>query len=394
MTDPEAPSGIWRWLMIAAAAAALAGCDNDPVDRELVGTWQAAVSLPAGAVQLKFTTLSNGQYLIEFVGPVAVPVETGYFSAGDGEWRKEKITGGIEEGTYEFVSDDSVLFTGAAVGPVVWTRVADAAPAAVSTAPPPVVTDAAAALPSVAPVAADAVAPDILSAGPFGPATAPASPGGFGQPNAAPAAPFGAPTGGLPVAPFGAPDGGVPVAAPFTAPAATATPATSALPATNGPPVAPAPFGAPTGFGAPAASSAPLFAPPPEIVVAPPLPNPSPFGNAAGSAGATPFGGAAPSLNAVPAQAAQNAIAAGTNAVTNLDGAALADLPRQTLNDLEASTREAAAGVIDQAAADAAAEAERKVGERIQGVATNVGSRVRNFFKRDRQKNEQEAEEQ
>ena len=132
MTGLWASSSIRRWLSVAAVAAALVGCDSDPVERELVGTWQAAVASASGAIQLRFTTLSNGQYRIDQTGLAALPTETGYFAAADGEWRKENITGGIEQGTYEFLSDDSVLFQSAASGAVVWTRVADATPAAAS----------------------------------------------------------------------------------------------------------------------------------------------------------------------------------------------------------------------------------------------------------------------
>ena len=85
----------------------------------------------------------------------------------------------------------------------------------------------------------------------------------------------------------------------------------------------------------------------------------------------------APSLSSAPAQATQNPFSAGAPAVLKLDAGALADLPQQAVNDFESSARQATADVVDQAAD----EAERKVGERL-----------RNFFRRDRQRNEQEAE--
>jgi hypothetical protein len=321
MSDLNAPHGIRRCLLIATAGLTFAGCDNAAVERELVGTWQAAVASATGAVQLRFTTLSNGQYRIEQVGIGALPPETGYFSAADGEWRKENIAGGIERGTYEFLSDDSVLFQTTAAGAVVWTRVADpmatsavAAAAPLSTSPP--------LPPPAASAASDArsATQDILAAGPFGSPLATSS--GFAQPSGMPAtaAPFGAPTG-----------------APLE---------NGALPTTT--------------FNPPTAGGTPLFAPPPEIVTAP-------------SASA-----ASSSSGAIPVQAAQNAISAGTRAVTNLDSGALADVSQQAITDLEASARETAAGIVDEAAADAAEEAERKVGERI-----------RNFFRRDKQRNDQ-----
>jgi hypothetical protein len=102
-------------------------------------------------------------------------------------------------------------------------------------------------------------------------------------------------------------------------------------------------------------------------------------------------------LSAIPAQAAQNAISAGARAVTDLDAGALADLPEQTLNDLEASARQAAAGVVDEATApitEVAVEAERKVGERIQNVTSNAASRVRGFFTRNRKRDEEQSAEE
>jgi hypothetical protein len=326
MTAFSAPS-IRRWLSVAAACGALAACDSDPVQRELVGTWQAAVSSATGAVQLRFTTLSNGQYRLEYVGAVPAAEETGYFAAADGEWRKERITGGIEEGTYEFLSDDSVLLQSATSGAVVWTRVADAA------------------------LASRPTTGDLLSEGPFGPAL---------EPSAA-----GFPLPGSPAAP-----------APVGTPGTVATPqlgssAAVAAPQTGGLPAAPAQFGVPTG--------APLFAPPPEIV--------------------TPGATATPSsaLGAAQSQAVQNAISTGARAVTSLDTRALADLPAQTLNDLEGSARQAAADVVDEAAApltEAADEAGRKVGERIQNVTSNAASRVRGFFTRGRRERDEEAKDE
>lgn len=324
MTGLWASSSIRRWLSIAAVAAALVGCDSDPVERELVGTWQAAVVSASGAVQLRFTTLSNGQYRIDQTGLAALPAETGYFAAADGEWRKENITGGIEHGTYEFLSDDSVLFQSAASAAVVWTRVADATPAAASapTASSPLAAAPLEPAPGIAAGAPMPVVADVLSTGPFGPALTPSAPSGVARPSGMPGAP----------APFGAPTG-----------------------------TAPAPFGPPqtTTFAAPTAAGAPLFAPPPEIV------------------GAPPAAGMASSLSNVPAQVTQNPFSAGAPAVVKVDAGALADLPQQAVNGFESSARQATADGVDQAAGDA----ERKVGERL-----------RNFFRRDRQRNEQEAE--
>src|SRR5688572_4087453 len=124
--SPKAGSAMRRITPLVLLSICLVGCSSDPVERELVGTWQTAITSPVGAWQLRFTTLSNGQYRTDFVGPFPVPPETGYFTAGDGDWRIEKLTGSIEEGTYQFLSGDSVLFQSTA-GAVVWNRIVGAA---------------------------------------------------------------------------------------------------------------------------------------------------------------------------------------------------------------------------------------------------------------------------
>ena len=213
MTHRWAPSGIQRWLLIAAAA--LVGCDNDPVERELVGTWQAAIVAATGAVELRFTTLSNGQYRIDQAGVGAQQAETGYFAATDGEWRKENITGGIEQGTYELLSENSVLFQSPTTGAVVWTRVAEAisAPSPEPPAAAQLTTSPQLSTPTLGPAGAitagapPLVTQDILATGPFGSPVAPSAPPGFAQPIGVLSTPtaFGAPQYGPPAAPFGAP---------------------------------------------------------------------------------------------------------------------------------------------------------------------------------------------
>ena len=121
--------------VVLIAVGALGGCDRGPVEEDLVGTWQSAVASPNGAVQMRFTALSNGQYRTEYQGAGAVGAETGYFEARGGEWRIEKLEGGIESGTYEFLSDDTVLFR-TRDSAVVWNRVDGAAPSAESFAMP------------------------------------------------------------------------------------------------------------------------------------------------------------------------------------------------------------------------------------------------------------------
>ena len=203
-------------LIAALASGVFASCARDPVERELVGSWQTAISSPAGAWQVRFTTLSNGQYRTEFQGPFPMPAETGYFTARSGEWRIEKITGSIDEGTYEFLTDDSVLLQSAA-GAVVWNRIATSA----SSPAAPAVSDAfAPGLPPGACARSDgrrelrvasaqaggAPSAELLATGPFGAAlleapaaTSPSPAGAFGT--VPTTSPFGTPA--PPPAPFG-----------------------------------------------------------------------------------------------------------------------------------------------------------------------------------------------
>jgi hypothetical protein len=336
----------------------LAGCSSDPVERELVGTWQTAISSPVGAWQLRFTTLSNGQYRTDFVGPFAVAPEAGYFTASDGEWRIEKLTGSIEEGTYEFLSDDSVLFQSTA-GAVVWNRIANTAsplmpgfagtaPASAAIAPSPALGGAfAPPAPSDAPVAAPAVASsaDLLATGPFGAAlvqpTSPASANGSGF-------------GGAPSTPDAAAPAGFAAGA---APAGFAGGVPAGFPAQNGMPAPPGAFGA--------ANSAP---------------NPV-FGGTANPI--TPAGGAFGSaIVAEPALSIDGAVG-GIQQQLESNARSLTALPQQALDDVQGSAEQAAAEVIGQAAApitQATDEASRKVGQKIQQFSGNAASKVRNFF--------------
>jgi len=108
--------------MAIVLLAALGACGRDAVEPKLVGTWQTAVASPTGPYQLRFTTLSNGQYQTLAQGPAPVPAETGLFKASGGKWRREKLSGGSDEGTYEFLSADSVLFK-SKTETLLWSRV-------------------------------------------------------------------------------------------------------------------------------------------------------------------------------------------------------------------------------------------------------------------------------
>jgi hypothetical protein len=153
-------------LAAVALLAALGACGRDAVEPKLVGTWQTAVASPTGPYQLRFTTLSNGQYQTLAQGPAPVPAETGLLKAAGGKFRREKLNGGIDEGTYEFLSADSVLFK-SKTETLLWSRVPNDAAAAAQPA-----ASSAAQAGSLAPSATSAAAAqpsaDLLAAGPFG----------------------------------------------------------------------------------------------------------------------------------------------------------------------------------------------------------------------------------
>src|SRR4051812_5490132 len=132
-------STILRMTSFLVAAALLVACGRDAVERKLVGTWQTAVPAPTGAYELHFTAQSNGLYRTDVLGASAVAPEFGLLKATSGRWRLERPTGSFDEGTYEFVSDDTVLFKSKA-GVVLWTRLSNdgaAAVAATQSAPLP-----------------------------------------------------------------------------------------------------------------------------------------------------------------------------------------------------------------------------------------------------------------
>ncbi len=115
-------STTFRTASFLVAASLLAACGRDAVEHKLVGSWETAVASPTGAYELRFTTQSNGLYRTDVVGAAAVAPEIGLLKATSGHWRLERSAGGADEGTYEFESDDSVLFK-SKTGVVLWTRV-------------------------------------------------------------------------------------------------------------------------------------------------------------------------------------------------------------------------------------------------------------------------------
>jgi hypothetical protein len=286
---------------------------------------------------LRFTTLSNGQYRTEFLGPFAVPAETGYFEASGGEWRTEKLAGGIDTGSYEFLDADTMLLRSAA-GAVVWNRIKTDVGAA---AAPSV----AAGAPGTAPSApgttnAQPAGVDAIPAGPFGtPLPQTTGAGAFVPPQPSvlnPTQPFGAP--GLPGS---VQNGPLLPAAPFGVPKATPSSvfsATAAAPGSTG--------------GATSAQGLPFNQP----------------GAPAG------FGGAPATFDSA---------ASGVSRQLEANVQSLTDIPKQTLTDLERSTEQVAAEAINSATApvtEAANDITRRAGERLQTFTGNATSKVRNFF--------------
>jgi hypothetical protein len=153
-------SGVTRTAGIFPATiallAALGGCGRqEPVEAKLIGSWQTAIASPSGPYQLRFTTAPNGAYRIDSQGLSAGQPESGAFTAAGGKWRREKLTGGSDEGTYEFLSADTVLFK-SKTDTMLWNRIPNDGGASSTTA----VTQ-----PST----------DLLSSGPFGAPLAPSA---------------------------------------------------------------------------------------------------------------------------------------------------------------------------------------------------------------------------
>jgi hypothetical protein len=111
-----------RAIAVGALLATLGGCGRQPVDPKLVGNWQTAVASPAGPYQLRLTTTASGAYRTMSQGSSPMPPETGSFTAASGQWRREKLDGGSDEGTYEVLSADTVLFK-SKTETLLWNRV-------------------------------------------------------------------------------------------------------------------------------------------------------------------------------------------------------------------------------------------------------------------------------
>ena len=323
------------------AAALLAACGrDDAVEKKLVGSWQTAVAAPTGAYELHFTAQANGLYRTDLPGAAPGSPEIGIFKATGGHWRLERAAGGVDEGTYEFVSDDSVLFK-SKTGVVLWTRVGNGAGTAATQAAPsqtsaPVVPASGVGETSASlPAGGGAPSTALLETGPFGPATEgsataiPAS-GGFapGAPNAASGASatggassaFVPNAAGAPSAAFGSSATGMPTAAGFAAPVQS-----------------------------PAHSSQATLQ----------------------SAPGQPGGAAQPPPTMTTKQA-----------VANIKGTV-----QQTASQTVSTAKAGAQQVTSQAASSAtdavngaAAETNKKVGQKIGAFASNAGSKIKNFF--------------
>jgi hypothetical protein len=320
-----------RTVSLCIAAALFAACGRDAVEQKLVGSWQTAVASPTGPYELHFTTQSNGQYRTDVVGAAGVPAETGRFKATGGHWRLERPTGSVDEGTYEFVSDDGVLFK-SRTGVVLWTRLSNdifAGIAATSGTPSQVAAPIASspgglvAVPGASPSGAASLSADLLATGPFGPAVG-------GSTGASPA----------PGVANTRPD-----AAAFAAPASAGG------------------FGAPSAGGLGASASAGGFAAPVQSPDAPQAALPS--------AANPPTGAAQTPPTMTPKQAVAHAKAT----------------VQQTASQTAATARAGAQQISSQAATsatdavdDAAAETNKKVGQKIGTFAGNVGSKIKNFF--------------
>ncbi|HUO68247.1 MAG TPA: hypothetical protein VMV37_11960 [Gammaproteobacteria bacterium] len=157
-------------LRIASIAllAALCGCGQQPVDAKLVGTWESAITSPNGPYVVRFTTAANGAYRIDSASQATGEAETGAFTATGGKWRREKLTGGSDEGTYEVVSADTVLFK-SKTDTMLWKRI----PSALAAATAPLAASSGNAAPAGFDGSSSAgggtqPSADLLATGPFG----------------------------------------------------------------------------------------------------------------------------------------------------------------------------------------------------------------------------------
>jgi hypothetical protein len=307
-----------RTASLCIAAALLAACGRDAVEQKLVGTWQTAVASPTGAYELRFTTQPNGQYRTDALGAAAVAPEFGYLRATGGKWLLQRPTGS-DEGTYEFVSADSVLFK-SKTGVVLWTRLANDAAAGVASTPR---------APSPGP------ASPVVSRPGLGAGLATLS-SGTAEPSAAL----------LATGPFG----------PALEESAAAIPESGG--AASGASVA---LGFAPGAGAPAtAGFAPAVQSPPN---SPQATLPSPSNQPAATAGPLPTMTTKQAVANVKATVHQTA---SQTAATAKAGA------QQIESQAATSTTDAVNG--------AAAETNKKVGQKIGAFAGNVGSKIKNFF--------------
>jgi hypothetical protein len=157
-------------VRIAAIAlvATLCGCGRQPVDAKLVGRWETAIASPSGPYQVRFTTTASGAYRIDSQSLATGEPETGAFAASGGKWRREKLTGGSDEGTYQVLSPDTVLFQ-SKTDTMLWKRI----PNDLAAAAAPHAADSGGIAPAGSEAAGDATGgtqprADLLATGPFG----------------------------------------------------------------------------------------------------------------------------------------------------------------------------------------------------------------------------------
>jgi hypothetical protein len=92
------------------------------VDRRLLGTWRTHMTNEHGRWSFEFTPQPDGSYRTKIRGRFAIPDDIGRITAKDGKWNARRGNGTVEDGTYTFINDNTVVFKGY-VDPVTWERV-------------------------------------------------------------------------------------------------------------------------------------------------------------------------------------------------------------------------------------------------------------------------------
>lgn len=92
------------------------------VDRRLLGSWRTHMTNEHGRWTFEFTPQPDGSYRTRIRGRFAVPDDIGRIRALDGKWNARRGNGSVEDGTYTFINDNTVVFKGY-VEPVTWERI-------------------------------------------------------------------------------------------------------------------------------------------------------------------------------------------------------------------------------------------------------------------------------